>query len=324
MEVASFSKTVEELLLEWVPDKPVRTTPVELNLFQLDKIETKYCRPESSAQIGNYSCLVAEFHLSRSLGFHLVQSYLPTILMVVISWVSFWMDVNSVPGRVTLGITTLLTVSSISTSIQENLPQASYVKAIDVWLGTCTAFVFLALLEFTFVNYLFRRSDLNECFSEEGCRTYPITHHQTGNYSDHNCSTGVNGCRKLEKYEEAPSTCSTIVQQVRDREEGKLSNHLEPQFIGVSSPDHSSLCDASYPPMANEDIPRLKLGISTRLADMLSPSPSPCLTVSTGPTTSAHRSEACPDVTSKTFLRQVSISGCMQKIYPLSTSVLVT
>ncbi len=65
---------------------------------------------------GNYSCLVAEFHLVRLLGFHLVQSYLPTILMVVISWVAFWMDVNAVPGRVTLGITTLLTVSSKATS----------------------------------------------------------------------------------------------------------------------------------------------------------------------------------------------------------------
>ena len=63
---------------------------------------------------GNYSCLVAEFHLRRSLGFHLVQSYLPTVLIVVISWVSFWMDVDSVPGRTTLGVTTLLTVSSKS------------------------------------------------------------------------------------------------------------------------------------------------------------------------------------------------------------------
>ncbi len=61
---------------------------------------------------GNYSCLLAELHLRRSLGFHMVQSYLPTILIVVISWVSFWMDVDSVAGRTTLGVTTLLTVSS--------------------------------------------------------------------------------------------------------------------------------------------------------------------------------------------------------------------
>ena len=46
------------------------------------------------------------------MGFHMVQSYLPTILIVVISWVSFWMDVDSVAGRTTLGVTTLLTVSS--------------------------------------------------------------------------------------------------------------------------------------------------------------------------------------------------------------------
>ena len=67
---------------------------------------------------GNYSCLVAKFHLSRSIGFHMVQSYIPTILIVVISWVSFWMDVDSVPGRTTLGVTTLLTVSSKSAGMK--------------------------------------------------------------------------------------------------------------------------------------------------------------------------------------------------------------
>lgn len=61
---------------------------------------------------GNYSCLVATFHLHRSIGFHLIQSYLPSILIVSISWVSFWMDVDCVPARVTLGVITLLTVSS--------------------------------------------------------------------------------------------------------------------------------------------------------------------------------------------------------------------
>ncbi|XP_037792248.1 glycine receptor subunit beta-type 4-like [Penaeus monodon] len=95
--------------------------------------------------------------MRRAIGFHFVQSYLPTTLIVVISWVSFWMDVDSVPGRTTLGVTTLLTVSSKSSGIQAGLPQVSYVKAIDVWMGACTAFVFCALLEFTFVNYLWRR-----------------------------------------------------------------------------------------------------------------------------------------------------------------------
>ena len=33
---------------------------------------------------------------------------------------------------------------------------------------------------------------------------------------------------------------------------GKLSNHLEPQFIGASASPHSSLCDPSYPPVVGD------------------------------------------------------------------------
>ena len=63
--------------------------------------------------LGNYSCLVAQFHMKRSISFHLIQSYLPSILIVAISWVSFWMDIDCVPARVTLGVITLLTVSGL-------------------------------------------------------------------------------------------------------------------------------------------------------------------------------------------------------------------
>nr|CAD7440735.1 unnamed protein product [Timema bartmani] len=133
------------------------SSPTLWTVFQPYKRVIVRVKCHSWTGFSNYSCLVAEFHLTRSVGFHLVQSYLPTILIVIISWVSFWMDVDSVPGRTTLGVTTLLAVSSQSSGIQSGLPQVSYVKAIDVWMGTCTAFVFCALLEFTFVNYMWRK-----------------------------------------------------------------------------------------------------------------------------------------------------------------------
>ncbi|XP_050419704.1 glycine receptor subunit alpha-3-like [Adelges cooleyi] len=168
MEVASFSKTIEELRLEWKTTNPViMAKGLRMPQFEIVDIVPSDC--QESFQIGNYSCLVAQFYLSRSVGFHLVQSYLPTMLIVVISWVSFWMDVDSVPGRTTLGVTTLLAVGSQSSGIQSGLPQVSYVKAIDVWMGTCTAFVFCALLEFTVVNYMWRklRPDILRSFLTE-------------------------------------------------------------------------------------------------------------------------------------------------------------
>lgn len=49
----------------------------------------------------------------------------------------------------------MLTMTTISTHLRETLPKIPYVKAIDVYLMGCFVFVFLALLEYAFVNYIF-------------------------------------------------------------------------------------------------------------------------------------------------------------------------
>ena len=41
--------------------------------------------------------------------------------------------------------------------IHKSIVKVSYIKAIDVWMGTCMAFVFGAMIEFTIVNYWSRR-----------------------------------------------------------------------------------------------------------------------------------------------------------------------
>ncbi len=55
----------------------------------------------------------------------------------------------------TPGITTVLTMTTINTHLRETLPKIPYVKAIDMYLMGCFVFVFLALLEYAFVNYIF-------------------------------------------------------------------------------------------------------------------------------------------------------------------------
>jgi len=156
MQISSFSKTTRELQLEWTTEQDKSAVSVAKDLrmpqFELEMVTAKNC--DNKIHMGNYSCLVAQFHLKRSISFHLIQNYLPSILIVAVSWVSFWMDIESVPGRISLGVITLLAVSNQASGT--NVPQTSYVKAIDIWMGTCTAFVFAALVEFTFVNYTWR------------------------------------------------------------------------------------------------------------------------------------------------------------------------
>ena len=108
---------------------------------------------------GEYSCLKVELIFKREFSYYLITIYVPCCMLVIVSWVSFWLDQNAIPARVSLGVTTLLTMSTQTSGISAQLPPVSYTKAIDVWTGACQGFVFCALLEFALVNYA-SRSDM--------------------------------------------------------------------------------------------------------------------------------------------------------------------
>lgn len=88
-------------------------------------------------------------------------------MLVIVSWVSFWLDQSAVPARVSLGVTTLLTMATQTSGINASLPPVSYTKAIDVWTGVCLTFVFGALLEFALVNYASRSDSHREKLQKE-------------------------------------------------------------------------------------------------------------------------------------------------------------
>ena len=96
--------------------------------------------------LGNYSRLACEIQFVRSMGYYLIQIYIPSSLIVVISWVSFWLNRGATPARVGLGVTTVLTMTTLMASTNAALPKISYVKSIDVYLGFCFFMVFASLL----------------------------------------------------------------------------------------------------------------------------------------------------------------------------------
>ena len=106
---------------------------------------------------GAFPCLEIKFVLQRAIGFFLIQVYIPSILIVILSWVSFWISIDAIPARVSLGLLTVLTMTTQSTSANNSLPKVSYIKAIDVWMSMCLVFVFVALLEFALVNVISRK-----------------------------------------------------------------------------------------------------------------------------------------------------------------------
>ena len=91
------------------------------------------------------------------MGYYLIQMYIPSLLIVILSWISFWINMDAAPARVGLGITTVLTMTTLSISARNSLPKVAYATAMDWFIAVCYAFVFSALIEFATVNYFTKR-----------------------------------------------------------------------------------------------------------------------------------------------------------------------
>ena len=53
--------------------------------------------------LGEYVVMTTHFHLKRKIGYFVIQTYLPCIMTVILSQVSFWLNRESVPARTVFG-----------------------------------------------------------------------------------------------------------------------------------------------------------------------------------------------------------------------------
>ncbi|XP_034230778.1 glycine receptor subunit alpha-2 isoform X2 [Thrips palmi] len=158
LQMESLSHTTDDMVFQWDPDVPlVVDENIELPQLQLVKNNTADCTQVYST--GNFTCLEVVFVLKRRLGYYLFHTYIPTCLIVIMSWVSFWIKPEAAPARVTLGVTSLLTLSTQHAKSQASLPPVSYLKAVDAFMSACTVFVFMALMEYCLVNIVLGDSD---------------------------------------------------------------------------------------------------------------------------------------------------------------------
>ncbi|KAJ8027934.1 Gamma-aminobutyric acid receptor subunit beta-3 [Holothuria leucospilota] len=154
LEIESYGYTTDDVTFSWYYGNSSIEGINNLTMAQFTLVEHKVItRVITFKTAGAYARLSLSFRLRRSIGFFILQTYLPSILLVILSWISFWINHEATSARVALGITTVLTMTTISTSVRASLPRISYIKSIDIYVVVCYAFVFSALVEYAFVNF---------------------------------------------------------------------------------------------------------------------------------------------------------------------------
>ncbi|CAI4229619.1 unnamed protein product [Auanema sp. JU1783] len=197
--IKSFAYPIETVRFEWFSrrkDAIDKNPDVKLPELYISRYEPTICN--KTRKSGEFSCLRAVFRLKRDVGFHIAQTYIPTSLALMFSWVGVWLPEEFMEGRIGVAITVLLTLSTESAGAREHLPSVSYLKAIDLWFGFITGFVFFTLLQTLFVIGFDKRAnqlrkwamkkkldvteELRDAMLEKARR-----YHKTGRYLDNFC-----------------------------------------------------------------------------------------------------------------------------------------
>merc|ERR1719410_42101 len=162
VEIESFGYTMSDLKFRWEDgNKSVQMSP-DVALPQFLVLGHRQRLVEVSLSSGNYSRLLADVIFTRSMGYYMIQVYIPSSLIVVMSWVSFWLNRGAAPARVGLGVTTVLTMTTLINSVNAALPKISYMKSIDIYLFACFFMVFAAMVEYACVGYTDKRIQLRK------------------------------------------------------------------------------------------------------------------------------------------------------------------
>jgi hypothetical protein len=133
LNIIEVSHTTLDLVFKWNITDPLVVNPsIELPQLDIARNTTEDCTLQYSTGklvwfpynwwkvslssifrfffSGNFTCVAVVFNLRRRIGYHMFHTFIPSALIVVMSWISFWIKPEAIPARVTLGVTSLLTL----------------------------------------------------------------------------------------------------------------------------------------------------------------------------------------------------------------------
>jgi len=165
LRLGSFGYTTADVVYQWTAGRGVNIAS-DMKLSQFDLISSPTGNETTHLNHGSHSTLLVSFHLQRHMGDFVIQVYGPCILLVVISWVSFWLNREATSDRISLGITTVLTMTFLGLEARKDLPKVTYPTALDYFVFISFAYIFSTVVQFGLVHH-FTKLGSGEYYLEE-------------------------------------------------------------------------------------------------------------------------------------------------------------
>ncbi|XP_061653861.1 gamma-aminobutyric acid receptor subunit gamma-3-like isoform X2 [Phyllopteryx taeniolatus] len=99
---SSYGYPRDEIVYKWRRNSVETSDQKYWRLYQFDFMGLRNTTDVLTTTAGDYVLMTVYFDLSRRMGYFTIQTYIPCILTVVLSWVSFWIKSDATPARTAL------------------------------------------------------------------------------------------------------------------------------------------------------------------------------------------------------------------------------
>ncbi len=99
---------------------------------------------------------VFSFEAARIYNHYVIKFIVPLILIVMMSWIVFWIDPQEAGSQLSVAVTAALTLIAYHIALAGKLPDIAYLTRMDMFLFGSTLLVFSALLEVVITSRLAR------------------------------------------------------------------------------------------------------------------------------------------------------------------------
>lgn len=105
-------------------------------------------------QSSNIAGLVFSLEVKRDSGYFKYKVIFPLILIVIMSWLVFWIDPSLAASQISVSVTAMLTMIAYRFALAGMLPRLATLTSLDNFVLVSTLMVFLAMIEVVYTAHL--------------------------------------------------------------------------------------------------------------------------------------------------------------------------
>ena len=134
---------LEVWTMKLIPDQMILESERELTQYDITDEYLVWCDDKDPT-----AGVMMVVHLKRRIMNELLTTYLPSILLMLITYATTFFKSIYFEAALTVNLTNMLVMTTIFISVMEKLPPTSYVKMVDIWLifGQLVPFAEVVLL----------------------------------------------------------------------------------------------------------------------------------------------------------------------------------